>query len=102
MDEIELSPQQIIKQNEDPIIEKPPNATSDNQEKVSFFRLFAAADKIDCMLMFIGSIASCLQGASIPVFYVLFGSLLNSLGSLSLDPPRFSSEVSKVHHRVSL
>ncbi|KAI3464812.1 hypothetical protein Pfo_021475 [Paulownia fortunei] len=95
MDEVELSTKQISKHNEVPGTEHPSDSTAKNQQTVSFFRLFAAADKVDYVLMFIGSIGACLQGAALPVFFVLFGRMINSLGSLSLDPHRFSSEVSK-------
>lgn len=91
MDEVELPRKEISKQDE--YEEKQP--TAKKQERVSFLRLFAAADKIDYILMFIGSIGSCLQGATLPVFFLVFGRLIDSLGSLSTDPHRFSSEVSK-------
>lgn len=94
MDEVELPRKEISKQDE--YEEKQP--TAKKQERVSFLRLFAAADKIDYILMFIGSIGSCLQGATLPVFFLVFGRLIDSLGSLSTDPHSFSSEVSKVHH----
>ncbi|KAK4429403.1 ABC transporter B family member 13 [Sesamum alatum] len=95
MDEVELSTEQVSKQNEVVGTEKRSDSTAKNGESVSFFRLFAVADKIDYVLMFIGSVGACLQGAALPVFFVLFGRMINSLGSLSLDPHRFSSEVSK-------
>ncbi|KAL0351738.1 UNVERIFIED_CONTAM: ABC transporter B family member 13 [Sesamum calycinum] len=95
MDEVELSTEQVSKPNEVLGTEQRSDSTAKNGESVSFFRLFAVADKIDYVLMFIGSIGACLQGAALPVFFVLFGRMINSLGSLSLDPHRFSSEVSK-------
>ncbi|KAK6115191.1 hypothetical protein DH2020_007460 [Rehmannia glutinosa] len=95
MDEIELSRKQISKQNEVPGREQPSDSNAQNKKTLPFFRLFAAADKTDYVLMFIGSIGACLQGAALPVFFVLFGRMINSLGSLSSDPHKFSSEVSK-------
>ncbi|KAL0438399.1 UNVERIFIED_CONTAM: ABC transporter B family member 13 [Sesamum latifolium] len=95
MDEVELSTEKVSKPNEVLGTEQRSDSTTKNGESVSFFRLFAVADKIDYVLMFIGSIGACLQGAALPVFFVLFGRMINSLGSLSLDPHRFSSEVSK-------
>lgn len=98
MDEVELSKsEQSFEQDEVPGTWKSLDSTSEKQEIVSFFRLFAAADKADYVLMFLGSIGACLQGATLPVFFVLFGRMINSLGSLSSDPHRFSSEISKVH-----
>ncbi|GFP95243.1 ABC transporter b family member 14 [Phtheirospermum japonicum] len=75
--------------------EQPSDSIARKQKTVPFFRLFAAADKTDYILMFIGSIGACLQGTALPVFFVLFGRMINSLGSLSSDPRRFSSEVSQ-------
>ncbi|GER57006.1 multidrug resistance P-glycoprotein, partial [Striga asiatica] len=95
MDEIELSRNQIPERNEVPKADKPSDSIVEKQQKVPFFRLFAAADKTDYVLMFIGSVGACLQGVALPVFFVLFGRIINSLGSLSSNPHRFSSEVSK-------
>ncbi|CAA0841135.1 ABC transporter B family member 13 [Striga hermonthica] len=95
MDEIELSRNQIPECNEVPKADKPMDSIVEKRQKVPFFRLFAAADKTDCVLMFIGSVGACLQGVALPVFFVLFGRIINSLGSLSANPHRFSSEVSK-------
>ncbi|KAH6782731.1 P-glycoprotein 13 [Perilla frutescens var. frutescens] len=98
MDEVELSTKQETGENEAPGGEQPVSSDeklNENQEMASFFGLFAAADKIDCVLMFVGSIGACIQGAALPVFFVLFGRMINSLGSLSSDPHTFSSEASK-------
>ncbi|PIN03579.1 Multidrug/pheromone exporter, ABC superfamily [Handroanthus impetiginosus] len=91
MDEVELS----AKQTGISGTEQPSDSAARNQENVSLFRLFAAAEKIDYVLMFVGSVGACLQGAALPVFFLLFGRMIDSLGSLSSDPHRFSSEVSK-------
>lgn len=58
--------------------------------------LFSSAERLDWFLIFFGSVGSCIHGAALPVFFVLFGRLINSLGSLSSDLQSFSSEVSKV------
>ncbi|KAH7653095.1 Xenobiotic-transporting ATPase protein [Dioscorea alata] len=57
--------------------------------------LFSGAERLDWFLIFFGSVGSCVHGAALPVFFVLFGRLINSLGSLSNDLQSFSSEVSK-------
>lgn len=76
-------------------------AADKNHETASFFGLFAAAEKTDYVLMFLGSIGACMQGAALPVFFVLFGRMINALGSLSSDPHRFSAEVSKVIYSLN-
>ncbi|ESQ34059.1 hypothetical protein EUTSA_v10006583mg [Eutrema salsugineum] len=65
------------------------------KESVSLMGLFRAADKVDCLLMFLGSLGSCIHGGTLPLFFVFFGKLLDSLGSLSADPKAISSRVSQ-------
>ncbi|KAH6759259.1 hypothetical protein C2S51_019494 [Perilla frutescens var. frutescens] len=99
MDEVELSTtKQETGENEAPGGGQPVSSDeklNENQEMASFFGLFAAADKIDCVLLFVGSIGACIQGAALPMFFMLFGRMINSLGSLSSDPHTFSFEASK-------
>lgn len=45
--------------------------------------------------MLFGTLGACIHGASLPIFLVLFGNIINSLGSLSLHPEKLVSEVSK-------
>ncbi|KAK8965280.1 ABC transporter B family member 14 [Platanthera guangdongensis] len=56
--------------------------------------LFYFADGLDFLLMLLGTIGSCIHGAALPVFFVLFGKLIDSLGSLSTNPRKLSDEVS--------
>ncbi|CAA7015678.1 unnamed protein product [Microthlaspi erraticum] len=65
------------------------------KESVSLMGLFSAADKVDYFLMFIGSLGTCIHGGTLPLFFVFFGGLLDSLGNLSSDPNAISSRVSQ-------
>lgn len=69
-----------------------------NRERpsISFFGLFSAADRIDYLLMFLGSVGSCIHGAALPVFFIFFGRMIDSLGNLAVDPHKMSSQVSRV------
>ncbi|KAI4366302.1 hypothetical protein MLD38_022192 [Melastoma candidum] len=74
-----------------------PKKTEKAAEKrsVLLFGLFSAADKVDRLLMLLGSIGACLHGAALPVFFVLFGKMIDSLGNLSHDPRKLSSNVAQ-------
>ncbi|KAF7809481.1 ABC transporter B family member 2 [Senna tora] len=65
------------------------------QQKVSFFKLFSFADLYDYVLMGIGSIGACVHGASVPVFFVFFGKLINIIGLAYLFPKEASHKVAK-------
>ncbi|WZZ57116.1 hypothetical protein YC2023_057223 [Brassica napus] len=61
---------------------------------VSVFKLFSFADFYDCVLMTLGSIGACIHGASVPVFFIFFGKLINIIGLAYLFPQEASHKYS--------
>lgn len=84
-------------QDED-IKKKKKKTTSDQKEgekKVGLLKLFAFADFNDYILMGLGSIGACIHGASVPVFFIYFGKLINIIGLAYLFPQAASHKVAK-------
>jgi len=65
-------------------------------QKVPFFKLFSFADSWDYILMGIGSVGACVHGASVPVFFIFFGKLINIIGIAYLFPTTVTHRVAKV------
>lgn len=63
---------------------------------VPMLKLFAFADSYDYFLMFFGSLGACIHGASVPVFFIFFGKLINIIGLAYLFPKEASHKVAKV------
>ncbi|XP_019418125.1 PREDICTED: ABC transporter B family member 9-like [Lupinus angustifolius] len=78
--------------------ETPPSSSKDEKkkatQKVSFFKLFTFADKLDVTLMIIGTVFSMANGLANPIMIMVFGRLINTFGIT--DPAHMTHEVSKV------
>ncbi|KVH95222.1 AAA+ ATPase domain-containing protein [Cynara cardunculus var. scolymus] len=74
--------------------QKKPSQTP-KPKKVSMLKLFAFADSYDYLLMFLGSVGACIHGASVPVFFIFFGKLINIIGLAYLFPKEASHKVAK-------
>ncbi|KAJ6389026.1 hypothetical protein OIU77_027390 [Salix suchowensis] len=84
------SPLGIVEDNEKKKEEK-----KKKQHKVPFWKLFAFADSYDYVLMGLGSLGACVHGASVPVFFIFFGKLINIIGLAYLFPKEASHRVAK-------
>ena len=76
--------------------EKEAGGERKKEHKVSFLKLFSFADYYDYVLMAIGSVGACVHGASVPVFFIFFGKLINVIGLAYLFPKEASHKVAKV------
>ncbi|KAM0934505.1 putative Type 1 protein exporter [Dioscorea sansibarensis] len=63
--------------------------------RCSWFKLFFFANAWDCTLMALGFVGACVHGASLPVFFLFFGKLINVFGAAYLFPTSISTQVSK-------
>ena len=73
------------------------DAKSNKKEhKVSLLKLFSFADFYDYVLMGVGSVGAIVHGASVPVFFIFFGKLINVIGLAYLFPKEASHKVAKV------
>ncbi|KAL5577101.1 hypothetical protein UlMin_018800 [Ulmus minor] len=66
----------------------------DEDQKVPFYKLFVFADRLDIVLMIVGTFGAVSNGVSQPLMTLLFGNLVNSFGSA--DHSKVLHEVSKV------
>ena len=76
---LEIQEQKNIK------IVKEAKAENDPDGTISFFQLFRFASKKDWFLIVIGTIASLVNGAAMPLFSLLFGDVANGFGPLNTD-----------------
>ncbi|KAL1548027.1 (ABC) transporter [Salvia divinorum] len=66
---------------------------SGNKKTVGIAQMFSFADSYDYLLMFVGSIGACVHGASVPVFFIFFGKMINIIGLAYLFPQEASHKV---------
>lgn len=69
---------------------------SESAKKVGIGKLFSYADGFDYLLMSVGSIGACVHGASVPVFFIFFGKMINIIGLAYLFPKEASHKVASV------
>ncbi len=63
-------------------------------QRVPFYKLFSFADRLDVILMIVGTISAMGNGLTQPLMTLIFGQLINSFGSS--NPSNVVKEVSKV------
>ncbi|VFQ96925.1 unnamed protein product [Cuscuta campestris] len=64
------------------------------EQGIPFYKLFSFADKFDWMLMFLGSLGAAVHGCSMPVFFLLFGQMVNGFGQNQSDFHTMTHQVS--------
>ncbi|KAK1313268.1 ABC transporter B family member 19 [Acorus calamus] len=69
-----------------------PDAEKKKEQSLSFYELFSFADKYDILLMISGSIGAVIHGSAMPVFFLLFGELVNGFGKNQSDLRRMTDE----------
>ncbi|KAK1411806.1 hypothetical protein QVD17_32582 [Tagetes erecta] len=69
------------------------NAEKDEEISVGFKELFRFADRLDYVLMGIGSIGAFVHGCSLPIFLRFFADLVNSFGSNSNNIDKMTEQV---------
>ncbi|KMS99218.1 hypothetical protein BVRB_2g046570 [Beta vulgaris subsp. vulgaris] len=73
-----------------------PEAEKKKEEQtLPFYQLFSFADKYDYFLMSLGSLGAVIHGSSMPVFFLLFGEMVNGFGKNQSDLQTMTHEVSK-------
>lgn len=73
-----------------------PEAEKKKEQSVPFLQLFSFADTYDWFLMILGSLGAVIHGSSMPVFFLLFGEMVNGFGKNQFDLKTMTHEVSKV------
>lgn len=73
-----------------------PESEKKKEQSLPFHQLFTFADRYDIVLMVLGSLGAIVHGSSMPVFFLLFGEMVNGFGKNQMDLPQMTHEVSKV------
>lgn len=73
-----------------------PEAEKKKEQTLPFYQLFSFADKYDWLLMITGSVGAVIHGSSMPIFFLLFGEMVNGFGKNQMDLRKMTDEVSKV------
>ncbi|VFQ97082.1 unnamed protein product [Cuscuta campestris] len=68
--------------------------TNNNNNKVAFYRLFAFADRLDVVLMVVGTVAAVANGLSPTLMTVVFSQVIDSFGAA--DSSHVVRQISKV------
>lgn len=73
-----------------------PEAEKKKEQSLPFYQLFSFADTYDWLLMITGSLGAIVHGSSMPVFFLLFGQMVNGFGKNQTDLHKMTQEVAKV------
>lgn len=98
-DEANLPPSSSSSLNQTaPAIEETPSMEKDGATppSVAFRELFRFADRLDYVLITIGTVGAIVHGTSLPLFLRFFADLVNSFGSNAHNLDKMSQEVLKV------
>lgn len=80
----------------------PAEAEKKKEQSLPFYQLFSFADKYDYLLMICGSLGAIVHGSSMPVFFLLFGNMVNGFGKNQTDLHKMTHEVAKVYNTVTI
>ncbi|KAL2475095.1 ABC transporter B family member 9 [Abeliophyllum distichum] len=70
------------------------NGSEKKDQKVAFYKLFSYSDKLDIVLIIVGTISAIGNGLTQPIMTLIFGQIINSFGGT--DSSHVVHEVSKV------
>lgn len=65
------------------------------EQSLAYYELFSFADRFDALLMAAGSLGAVVHGSAMPVFFLLFGDLVNGFGKNQANLSKMTDEVSK-------